>query len=54
MKSRRDPFELEDITKIRHAWDRAKSWEPVLNKEEIEEWVATNNLWEDTFVKFLV
>ena len=49
---RDDPLELNDITQIRHAWQRALSWEPVLAREDIEEWVAMAKLWEATLTKF--
>ncbi|MGH2531427.1 MAG: hypothetical protein ACRDJW_03875, partial [Thermomicrobiales bacterium] len=45
---------LQDITQIRHAWQKALSWEIVLTKEDIQEWVAINKLWEETLVKFNV
>jgi hypothetical protein len=51
-KWRNDPLKLEDITHIRLAWQRAKSWEPVLTKEDIADWVAENKLWEETLGKF--
>jgi hypothetical protein len=51
-KWRNDPLALEDITQIRLAWQRAQSWEPVLTKEDVEEWIAMNNLWEETLGKF--
>jgi hypothetical protein len=49
-----DPLGLEDITQIRRAWQKVLSWEVVLTKEDVEEWVAMNKMWEDTLVKFNV
>ena len=51
---RDDPMELNDITQIRLAWQQAQSWEVVLTKEEVEEWVAMDKLWEETLTKFNV
>ena len=51
---RDDPMGLADITQIRLAWQRAQSWELVLTRQEVEEWVAMNKLWEETFLKFNV
>lgn len=50
----RDRYEWQDITQIRGAWKRAKTWEPVLAKEDVDEWVAINKLWEETLQKFNV
>jgi hypothetical protein len=49
-----DPLAFNDITQIRLAWQRAQSWQDVLTREEIEGWVATDKLWQETFTKFNV
>jgi 3',5'-cyclic AMP phosphodiesterase CpdA len=51
-KSKPDPFGVEDITNIIGALKRAESWKIVLTKNDVDEWVAMNNLWEETFNKF--
>jgi hypothetical protein len=51
-KSKSDPFGVEDITNIIGALKRAESWKSVLTKDDVDEWVAMNNLWEETFNKF--
>jgi hypothetical protein len=43
-----------EITQIRLAWHRANSWSPVLTSEDIEEWVAVNKEWDETFTRFNV
>jgi len=50
----KDPLGLEDITQLRLAWNRAKSWEPILTKEDIADWVAENKSWEEALAKFNV
>jgi hypothetical protein len=45
---------LEEIDQIRRAWNGADAWEPILNKEEVAEWVAVNKLWEEMLAKFNV
>lgn len=49
-----DPYGLSEIKEIRLAWERALSWKDVLTRENVEEWVAVDELWEETFVKFNV
>ena len=53
-KWRADSMRLEEISQIRDAWYRTKSWEPLLAKDQIEWWIDTDNLWKDTFNKFNV
>jgi hypothetical protein len=45
---------VSDIGWIRRAWQMADSWKEVLTKEEVEEWVAMNKVWEETLTKFNV
>jgi hypothetical protein len=47
-----DPLALEDVTQLRLAWQKAKSWEFLLGKDDIEEWVAMNKQWEETWLRF--
>ncbi|MGH2562043.1 MAG: hypothetical protein ACRDJH_23540, partial [Thermomicrobiales bacterium] len=47
-----DPF--QDITQIRHAWQKALSWKDVLTKDEVDNWVYLDKLWEETLKKFNV
>lgn len=51
---RADPGRLQDISQIRDAWYRTKSWEPLLAKDQVEWWVDTDKLWKETFDKFNV
>jgi hypothetical protein len=43
---------FEDIYKIINALKQAESWEPVLTREEIEEWVGMDKLWDAVFMEF--
>ena len=52
--SKPDPFGVEDITNIIKAYQRAVSWKSVLTREEVEEWIGINKLWDETFNKFNV
>ena len=52
--ARRDPYGLEDITRVRQSIAQAASWTGVLTRDDVEEWVAMNRLWDETFTKFNV
>ncbi len=47
-----DPFGVEDITYLLKSYNQAYSWRDVLTKDDIEEWVAINKLWDEIFIKF--
>ena len=47
-----DPFRTKDITHILESYNRANSWKDVLTKDDVDEWVAMNKLWDETFDKF--
>ena len=53
-RAKPDPFGQEDITQIVLAARRAESWKGVLTKDDVEEWVAMNGLWEEAYAKFFV
>jgi hypothetical protein len=53
-KSRPDPFENEDITRVVNAWRTANRWKAILTKEEVQEWIAMEKLWIEFFNKFNV
>lgn len=47
-----DPLGLDDITQIRKSYARAASWTGVLTKDDVEEWVAMDKLWQEVFIRF--
>lgn len=52
--ARPDPYGLSDLTNTLKAFLRAHSWKDVLTKDDVEEWIAMNRLWEETFNRFNV
>ncbi len=47
-----DPLGLDDMTQLRKSYARAASWTGVLTKDDVEEWVAMDKLWQEVFIRF--
>lgn len=49
-----DPYGLSDLTAVRRSFAQAQSWKEVLTRDDVQEWVAMNRLWDETFNRFYV
>jgi hypothetical protein len=52
--ARPDPFGVSDMTAVRRSFAQAQTWKEVLTRDDVEEWVAMNRLWDETFNRFHV
>ena len=47
-----DPTRTSDIAAVIKAFKQAQSWKGVLTKDDVNEWIAVDKLWNETFEKF--